>query len=306
MNSHLGTSATPFSFRRLLDQPDGDHQNYQTYVLSDSRYEGLLNFLHKHLKDSPNLRALDIGCGAGVISRGLARNFEQVLGVDGNEDNVALSQSLTRDAGISNATFEHADAARLPVEDGSLDLVVLNGVLEWVGVNDVGEHPRTRQLRVLQEVRRVLRRGGLLYLAIENRWHLRTILKDPHSGLPIVNGLPRVLANQLSKRMTGKPFQTYIYGWRGLRGLLVQAGLADVDLFVPFPGYQYPMSYIAASPRKRTLQDIAQIDVREVNDVLQEAGRPTDVEGAIRTMRRRAERGLVSWLSHDLVFLCKR
>lgn len=306
MNSQLGTSATPFSFRRLLDQPDGDHQNYQTYVLSGLRYEGLAKFLCEHLKHSPRLRALDIGCGAGVISRGLANDFEQVTGVDGNQDNVVLAQSITQDAGVSNVTYQHADATRLPVEDESLDLVVLNGVLEWVGVNEAGENPRARQLRVLREVRRVLRQGGFLYLAIENRWHPRTILKDPHSGLPMVNGLPRMLANQLSKGMSGKPFQTYIYGWRRLRKLLSHVGLGDAELFLPFPGYQYPMSYIAAQPRKRTLDDIAQIDVPRVQKVLDEAGRPTDVEEAVRTMRRRAERGLIASLSHDLVFLCRR
>lgn len=306
MHGHLGASATSYSFRRLLDQPGEDSQNYETYVLSDFRYEGLVRFLRENLEDSPRLRALDIGCGAGVISRGLASEFDQVTGVDGNPDNVALAQSITTDAGISNVSYQYADATRLPVEDESRDLIVLNGVLEWVGMNQNGEHPRARQLQTLKEVRRALRPRGLLYLAIENRWHPRTILKDPHSLLPMVNGLPRVLANRLSMGMTGRPFQTYIYGWRSLRRLLSQAGFAGTDLFVPFPGYQYPISYIAARPRARTLRDIARIDVPKVKNVLKEAGRPMDVEEAVNTMRRRAERGLIPLLSHDLVFLCRK
>ncbi|HET7306584.1 MAG TPA: class I SAM-dependent methyltransferase [Gammaproteobacteria bacterium] len=303
MTSNTDVSAAAFSFRRLLDVPDG---RYKNYVLSDSRHTGLITFLRHHMVGRPHLRALDIGCGAGVICRGLSAEFEQVIGIDGNPDNVALARSLTQEAGISNIAYRQADATRLPVEDASLDLAVVVGVLEWVGVNDAGEHPHTRQLAMLREIRRVLKPGGMFYLAIENRWHPRTVLKDPHSGLPFVNIMPRWLADKWSRAKQNRPYQTYIYGWRTLRRMLRETGFSTDTPFVPFPGYQHPVSHIAIYPRSRSLQDIDAIDVPTVGRVLEQAGRPTSVQRGVDTLRRRARLGQLGLLCHDLAFFCER
>ncbi|HET8551449.1 MAG TPA: methyltransferase domain-containing protein [Gammaproteobacteria bacterium] len=301
MTTHTEVSA--FSFRRLLEVPDG---RYKNYILSDSRHTGLMAFLRRQMEGRPRLRALDVGCGAGIISRGLAGEFEQVLGVDGNADNVALAQSLTRDAGIKNAAFRHADATGLPADDRSFDLVVVVGVLEWVGVNDAGEHPRARQMRMLREIHRVLKPGGTFYLAIENRWHPRSMLRDPHSGLLLADGLPRWLAHLVSKASKGTPYQTYIYGWRSLRRMLRTAGFNDATPYVPFPGYQQPVSHITLHPRRRALEDIAAIDVPTVGRVLEQAGRPRSVQSAVDALTRRASLGLLGLLCHDLAFVCKK
>lgn len=299
----MNTSTTEtFSFRDILNKGGKRHSSY---VMSEWRYLGLIEFVRRHVRDGERQCAVDLGCGAGVVSRGLARHFEQVVGVDVNPDNIELARTIAQDAGIENAAYRQAHATELPLENDSVDLVVVNGVLEWVGVNDTGDDPRRLQRQVLREVGRVLRPSGVLYLAIENRWHPRTLLRDPHSGLRWVNAMPRPLANAFSKRWANRPFQTWIYGWRSLRQLVAEAGFSGSDPFIPFTGYQFPMFYVDARSRQAALRDIASINVAQVNAVLEQAGRPMDAGKAAATLRRNAKLGLLRLLAHDLVLVCR-
>lgn len=294
---------TSHSFRRLLEISD---RKYEKYVLSDSRYLGMISFIKKHLDGNQCDIALDVGCGAGVISRGLAGQFAHVTGIDGNSDNVLLAESLTEDSGHGNVTYKHGLATKLPIATGSIDLAVLNGVLEWVGANDRGENPQALQMQALREAARVLQPNGLLYLAIENRWHPRTLLRDPHTHLPAVNALPRSLANIVSNRMTGSPFQAYIYGYVKLKKMLLSVGFNRVDIFIPFPGYHYPVFYIPLYPRKASLSAIDAINTEAVKATLSDAGRSTDVNKAVMRIRRRAKYGLLGLMAHDFSFIAKK
>lgn len=291
------------SFRRLLNK---DTKAYNAYVLSDVRYQGILSFLQQHMSDGSFNAALDIGCGAGVVSRGLAQIFGHVTGIDGDPDNIALAESLSRDAGVGNMSFTSGYATDLPVGNESMDLVILNGVLEWVGQNTDGENPADRQLTVLSEARRVLRDDGILYLGIENRWHPRTVLMDPHSKLPLVNALPRALADVVSRMRSDEPFQTYIYGWRGYRSLLRAAGFLDVETFAPFTGYQFPVAYVRADKKDKALFDIEDINVSQVQDLLSNAGLDVDVSYAVKRLRQKAALGMLRLLTHDFVFIARK
>ena len=64
------------------------------------------------------------------------------------------------------------NASQLPFPDDFFDLVVCNGVLEWIGVINDTVEPREAQIAFLQEVKRVLSRRGCLYVGIENRFGL--------------------------------------------------------------------------------------------------------------------------------------
>lgn len=297
-------SGTEFhSFRRLLNSQDGEHREY---VLSKHRYAGILRLLGKHVADASTLHALDIGCGAGVISCGLAGKFGRVTGVDRNPDNIVLAQSLGNEEVATNVAFRQGSATRLPVDNEAVDFALLNGVFEWVGLNDDGTNPQVLQRQVLAEVLRVLRPAGMLYLAIENRWHPRTLLRDPHTHLPLVNALPRPLADVVSKKLRGKPFQAHIYGYRKLGKMLASAGFSQIEVFSPFPGYQYPLFYVPLRPEGAALRAIASIDVDQVTEVLLTVGRSQDVRKALARMRRRAACGVLGLLTHDFAFLCRK
>ena len=120
-------------------------------------------------------RVLDVGCGSGHIAAALA----ELAGPGGHVSAVDL-----RDQRVVLDGYEFVQVAgtELPFADASLDVVVSNHVIEHVG-----EH--ADQLHHLREIRRVLRPGGVCYLAAPSRW----ALLEPHVRLPLVSWLPRRL-----------------------------------------------------------------------------------------------------------------
>jgi SAM-dependent methyltransferase/aminoglycoside phosphotransferase (APT) family kinase protein len=152
------------------------------------------------------------------------------------------------------------DGRFLPFRDQSLDLVVLSGVLEWVAddkdYNIAGQgkiakalrmslsifgerNPRTIQRRFLQEIRRVLKPTGQVFIAIENRLNLEYFYRrvDHHSSLRFASLLPRFAANLYSIAAAHRPYRTYTYSLSGYRKLLQGAGFDSHEFFGLSPGY---------------------------------------------------------------------
>ena len=101
---------------------------------------------------------LDLGCGGGFMSEALARRGASVTGIDPAAPAIAIAQ---RHAATGNLAIRYlvASGERLPLPDQSMDHVVCVDVLEHVG--DLGQ--------VLDEIRRVLRPGGMLAFDTINR-----------------------------------------------------------------------------------------------------------------------------------------
>lgn len=101
---------------------------------------------------------LDIACGEGYGSAMLAqRGARSVIGVDISEEAVAHA----RDAygRVENLDYRRGDAARIPLADDTVDIVVSFETIE--------HHDKHREM--LAEVRRVLRPDGLLIISSPNR-----------------------------------------------------------------------------------------------------------------------------------------
>jgi SAM-dependent methyltransferase/O-antigen/teichoic acid export membrane protein len=182
---------------------------------------------------------LDLGCGLGTNTVALARGAAHVFALDRSINRAALTgvRALTED--LDNVTVIHADGSSLPLGDGSCDLVLLVGVLEWVGLGCAD--PRAKQLEVLQEVQRVLKPEGRLVVGIENRWgaHYFAGAPEEHTGLRFVSLLPRWAAGAYSRVVRGVPVTTPTYSTRGLRRLLGEVGLSTRFLY-PLPSYSSP------------------------------------------------------------------
>ncbi len=112
-------------------------------------------------------QVLDAGCGAGYGSAVLAA--AGALGVIGIDVSPEAVEAAAREHGAA-AEFRAADLEDLPFEDASFDLVTCFEAIEHVADSD----------RALDELRRVLRPGGLLLISSPNRgvylpgnpWHV--------------------------------------------------------------------------------------------------------------------------------------
>ena len=104
------------------------------------------------IEDGENV--LDIGCGCGDVTILAARTTSSghALGADLSQIQIAEARRLAASAGVTNATFEVADAQVHPFQSGSFDLVLSNfGVMFF-------EDPAA----AFGNLRKALRRGGRL------------------------------------------------------------------------------------------------------------------------------------------------
>ena len=97
-------------------------------------------------------RMLDIGTGTGQMLELLAPRISNGLGVDASRAMLALARARLAKPGLTHCIVRLADMYRLPLADGSIDLVVLQMVLHYA------EDPAA----ALAEAARVLRPGGRL------------------------------------------------------------------------------------------------------------------------------------------------
>ena len=96
---------------------------------------------------------VDIGCGAGMdllLAAHAVGPRGRAIGVDMTDSMLRKAEAAAAEAGVSNVELRRGDALELPVESGSIDVVISNGVLNLA--------PDKR--RTYSEVLRVLRPGG--------------------------------------------------------------------------------------------------------------------------------------------------
>ncbi len=94
---------------------------------------------------------LDAGAGTGYAARALARRYPHAKVIALDTSQRMLQAAGRRQAWLRRFARVRADAALLPLADGSVDLVVSNLMLQWCDLD-----------RVFAEFRRVLAPQGLL------------------------------------------------------------------------------------------------------------------------------------------------
>lgn len=195
---------------------------------------------------SEESRVLDLGCGWGTLAYSLAQSAGEVVAVDSTLERMRLLKIRADKDEIRNIQLVCAgDGRYLPFGEGAFDLVVINGVLEWVPSGISGD-PKQVQMDFLKEIRRVLKPTGTLFVGIENRYAWKTwfMHSDGHTGLKYVPWMPRWLANAYSIAKGKGPYRNYLYGKEQYRNLLHSCGFEDVKFFVPLPGYHHPTSMV--------------------------------------------------------------
>ncbi|MFZ1057861.1 MAG: methyltransferase domain-containing protein [Candidatus Rokuibacteriota bacterium] len=107
---------------------------------------------------------LDLSCGTGIYALALAQRGLRVVGADLSEPMLRLAQAKARQTGVGIA-FVQADGSTLPFRPGTFDLVTVILGLEFAA----------EPVKTLEEIRRILKPGATLVVAILNRSGLWTL-----------------------------------------------------------------------------------------------------------------------------------
>ncbi len=104
--------------------------------------------------DNP-LNFCDIGCAYGSVFNSLSLKYEggDFVGVDPGENSIKIAK---KNSIQKNIKFIVGHSHNLPVEDKSIDVVILRMVLQWI--------PRSKIIQTISEVDRILRDNEVIYL----------------------------------------------------------------------------------------------------------------------------------------------
>jgi SAM-dependent methyltransferase len=153
----------------------------------------------------PSDTVLDVGCGGGNAVRVMARSAGKVYGIDHSPVCVEKSIRVNRfQIKAGRVSIQEGDAGDLPFEDGMFDLITaFETIYFWPDI-----------VSAFRGIRRKLKPSGVFLVACETR--------APESGEK--HFLEEVDAGK-------RPF--HIYGRSELRGILEEAGFADIQEPLP-------------------------------------------------------------------------
>lgn len=184
-----------------------------------------------------SMRVLNLGCSTGIIDEHLAPHFASVVGVDIDERGITLAQSRKR---ATNVEFRIDDAMGLSFADATFDIVICSQVYEHV----------PDASRMMGEIQRVLRTGGVCYFAATNRW----ALIERHYKLPFLSWLPPRAADIYIRLVRkGDAYYERHLGFGGLYKLAAGFRVEDVTGRLLADPTRYDADYMFRRPLVRSL-----------------------------------------------------
>lgn len=134
---------------------------------------------------SPHLSSAvvaDIGSSSGAVSRRLLRFVHHISCFDCDRDALAIGRAQNKNHGL---TFTYFDGIHMPVKAKRFDIIILRRTFEYV------LHPK----QLINEIYRVLKPGGLVYLEYQNRFPFTPLWKHTHlfQRFSIHRMTPRIL-----------------------------------------------------------------------------------------------------------------
>ena len=132
--------------------------------------------------DCQSLKAIDIGCSTGIITNYLSKCFGKVIGIDIDKNAVEFAMHNFHK---NNLEFTLCDSMDIKYPENTFDIAICAHVYEHV--------PDAN--RMMREIHRVLKPGGICYFAAGNRLNI----KEPHYNLLFLSIVPRHLAHAYLK-----------------------------------------------------------------------------------------------------------
>jgi SAM-dependent methyltransferase len=222
------------SERLVVDDIPAGRDDYLIYLIHIATYE----FARSLVTDR---RVMDFGCGTGYGTHRLSGDSASIVGVDVSDNAIRFAANRYKAPNLTFQSISPIEAAPLPFQDGSFDIVLSFQVIEHVP--DPG--------RYIAEVVRVLADGGVLVMATPdrssrllarqrpwNRYHrveydragLAQLLRT-HFGQVEVNSMSgeRDLINGEVRRTHRLRWATLPFTFPGAPEFWRQAGLAGLD-----------------------------------------------------------------------------
>lgn len=164
----------------IIDSGISMDEKYAKYLIKKTRsdynliaeqFSGTRSFFWKDLEPfldytSSGDKVLDLGCGNGRLFSVLKEKGIDYIGVDNSEGLIAEAKKK-----FPKTRFEIQDLLNLSFSENTFDKIYCIATLHHIPSNEL-------RLKALEEMKRVLRPGGILILTVWNLWQRKTIWKS--------------------------------------------------------------------------------------------------------------------------------
>lgn len=169
----------------------GSRKLYDLYFmytfLGVKRGEMLLEVLER-LSPVEGKFFLDVGCGAGGLAIAFTKRSSATVAFDVDLKYLKVATAWGREEGVE-LNLLVASGESMPFKSEAFDFVACSDVIEHLN----------NPSKMVGEVARVLKKGGIVYLTCPNKISPRIVLKDNHYLLPFFTLLPRRIAEAYVK-----------------------------------------------------------------------------------------------------------
>ncbi len=212
----------------VIDDFDRQSQEYSR------KYDGRTSVSHSFLTrrqrvcelaaDGKGGRALDVGCGPGIMAEHLTERGFEFYGVDISRE--MIHQAEAKYGGQKMCHFSTGRVEKLDFPDSYFDIVICMGLVEYIE-DDVA---------AIKEVCRVLKPGGELIVTLPNRLSPYRIWSRVFFNKKILDLIKRKILRKKAPTLFHREYREDAY-----KGLLTAHGLEIMDTvyynfnIMPFP-----------------------------------------------------------------------
>ena len=220
MNFSIKTVASDYVKRRFPRASMGEKEKVVADWVNKLRdSEALVADFKKRIGNPKDKKIIDVGCGSGGVSIAFAKAGALVSGIDIEKDlyEIAKAQAKSLDVPVD---FFLYDGSKLPFSDSYFDYAVSVSVLEHT------DNP----VLYLEEIFRVLKPGGFLYLGFPNKLAFR----ETHTQLLFLTYLPAFLQSFYIRLFHRSPLidnNLHFYGYFDLKKIITKVNKKTRDKY---------------------------------------------------------------------------